>query len=130
MAIKKKHIAIGLIILLPIIGAHSCQYYDKKHWKESFPEPLKMEKMLVYETGCDGFWCAGGVIVQMSEKDATAIIGGGAQYLNSLPDIAANGRRHIHEWKLVDKNKFVNRYFSSEEKSEYKTNLSLSLIHI
>jgi len=94
---------------------------------EYFPAPIKMDRMLVYETGCDGFFtCAGGVIVKMSEKDATQIHEGGVEYLNRLSDTAINGR-NIGKWHLVDKSERISLYYSGRRKNEYKTRLSNAL---
>ena len=112
MVIPKRYILIGLIFLMPIALVKSCQYSEKKHWMEYFPPPIKMKKMLVYETGCDGFFsCSGGVIVQMSEKDALQISERGIDYLNGLPDTAVNGRR-VTKWRPVDKSKQVALHYS------------------
>lgn len=127
MVIKKRYIVISLIFLIPIALVKSCQNSEKKHWMEYFPPPIKMEKMLVYETGCDGFFfCHGGVVVQMSEKDALQISEGSVEYLNGLPDTAVNGR-HVGKWRAVDKSKQVRLLFSSRGKNEHKTRLRLAL---
>lgn len=124
MEIRKRYIFIGLLILLPVLWLKSCEHREKQHWMLSFPPPIKMEKLLVYETGCDGFMaCYGGIVVQMSEEDGKRIFEGGAEYLNSLPNRAVNGQRTIGNWTLIDQSNPPRAFFSSHTRSIHKTRL-------
>lgn len=98
---KKVRTVLIWVSAFVIVCVASCRHYEARYAAGYFPEPIKPGRVILSKPGCDVFWCAGGRIFRLNDKQAALITSGGVPYLNSLGAEGRNGRP-IAEWVSSD----------------------------
>lgn len=98
MISKRVLIIYGLVIVTVSFIASYGWWDNQRAPARYFPREISIGKNLVHDFECT-FWCIGGSIYQLSEKQAGRVKIGGVEFLNELP-LTGRNNRPIDRWTL------------------------------